>query len=359
MPILLSFCLLFSLQQIRFLRAVLGYSDYLVLRSVCGYNEEDGRMIQLLRGMSKRFFLAGVHPLFFAAVLLTGQVAYSQLTAEPSSLVFNNSNDRLLVKLNLDGKSIPPEEVLDWILFAGENSYTHMITITLTADGLLIGPSATVEVGTYTLVINTKRGPVQLPVKTPLSEHKSFLETRAEQLGVSIDKAREELGFSQRLERQQVELRLPPTYYVGDMLEVEVPQYSPSQCIWKVNDICVLEGSGQNKLRYLLKVPGPVKVVYEEWKDDALLASAHAASEVLQIPAKRYSVRVNTAVTFSGPADYVVYNWYVDKELCCHQQNIKHVFYSTGTYHVTCVCTEPQKPGLKEYQEIVYLVSVE
>lgn len=292
-------------------------------------------------------------------MLLTGQIAHSQLTAEPTPLVFNSGNDRLLVKLSLDGKPIAPEEVRDWILFAGENSYTHMITVTLTADGLLIGPSATAEVGTYTLVINTKKGSVQLPVETPLSEHKSVLETRAQQLGVSIDRAREELGFSQRLERQQVELRLPPTYYVGDMLEVEIPQYSPCQCVWKVNDIRVLEGFGQNKLRYLLKVPGPVKVTYEEWKDTALLASAHAASEVLQIPAKRYSVRVNTAVTFSGPADYTVYNWYVDKELCCHQQTIKHIFYSTGTYHVICVCTQPRKPGLKEYQEIVYLVSVE
>ncbi len=294
-----------------------------------------------------------------SAFLLFGHVAYAQLVAEPSTLIFNSEHDRQLVKLSLDGMPVASEAVQDWALLAGENSYTHMISITMINEGLLIGPSATAEVGTYLLVINTRQGSVQLKIETPLSEHKSALETQAEQLGVSVDKAREHLGFSQRFERQQVELRLPPTYYVGDMMEVEMPQYSPVRCVWKINGVCVLEGVGQNKLRHLLKVPGPVEVTYEEWKDSSMLASAHAESQILQVPAMQYSVRTNAAVTFNGPPDYAVYNWYVDDDLCCHQRSIKHTFYSAGTYHVTCICTQPQKSGLKEYREIVYLVSVE
>lgn len=297
--------------------------------------------------------------LFLFLVLAAFCAAEAQPTAEPSSLTFNSSSERQLVRLSLDGQPLAPEAVRGWTLLAGEGSYTHMVSISLTREGLLIGPSATVEVGSYLLVINTDHGPVHLDIKTPLTQHKSVLETRAEELGVSIDIVREQLGFSQRFERQNVELRLPPTYYVGDMLEVEMPQYDTVRCVWKVNGVSILEGVGQSTLRHLLTVPGSLEVLYEEWKDSTLLASARANAQVLQVPAMQLSVQTNTIVTFNGPPDYAVYSWYVDNELCCHEQTIKHVFYNEGTAHVLCVCTQPQKDGLKEYREIVYLVNVE
>lgn len=280
------------------------------------------------------------------------------LTAEPSKLVFDNAGDKVLVRLLLDGEPLAASNVKGWTLLAGERSYTHMISITPTSDGLLIGPSATAEVGTYVLVINTRKGSVHIDVSTPFADHESILEKTVRELGVSEDEARAQLGFSQQFERGKIALNLPSTYYTGDMLEIEVPQNGEHRCVWKINGNTVLEGIGQTVLRQMITVAGPMEVTYEEWNDSTLLSTTSAQCQVLQRPAINLETTVNATTTFRGPANYERYSWYVENEMCCHQPAINHVFDKPGIYHVMCVSSQPLDPSLKESREDVFEVTV-
>lgn len=280
------------------------------------------------------------------------------LTAEPSKLVFDNAGDKQLVRLLLNGEKLPATDIKDWMLLAGERSYTHMISITPTGDGVLVGPSATAEVGTYLLVINTRKGTVQIDVSTPLAGHESILEKTVKELGVSEEEARVQLGFSQRFERGSITLNLPSTYYAGDMLEIEVPENGTHRCVWKINGNTVLEGVGQTVLKQMITVAGPMEITYEEWSDSTLLSTAKAQCNVLQRPSINLETTVNTTTTFRGPANYERYSWYVENELCCHQPAINHVFDKPGVYHVTCVSSQPLDPSLKESREDVFEVTV-
>ena len=303
----------------------------------------------------------GTHAAFLSLcflLLLLVAPAMAELKAEPSKLVFDNVDARQLVQMRMDGQILPMDAVRDWSLLAGERNYTHMISITQTRDGLMIGPSATAEVGSYLLIINTKHGPVQIDVETPFTEHETIIEKTAKDLGVSEEEVRTNMGVSQRFQRQNVALNLPGTYYTGDMLEVEVPANGGHRSVWKINGNIVLEGQDQLVLKQMLTVAGPLEVTYEEWDDNALIASASAQSQVLQRPAMRFETTVNTPTTFRGPANYETYSWYVDNEMCCHQPAITRVFEKAGTYHVTCVSSQPLDPSLKESREDVFEVTV-
>ena len=290
--------------------------------------------------------------------MVVTMAATAELTAEPAKLIFNNFDAQQLVQLRLDGQILPMDVVRDWSLLAGERNYTHMISVTPTKDGLIIGPSATAEVGSYLLIINTKHGPVQIDVETPFKEHETIIEKTAKDLGVSEEEVRANLGVSQQFQRQDVTLNLPATYYTGDMLEVEVPANGGHRSVWKINGNTVLEGQDQLVLKQMLTVAGPLEVTYEEWNGNALIASASAQSQVLQRPAMRFETTVNTPTTFRGPANYETYSWYVDNEMCCHQPAITRVFETAGTYHVTCVSSQPLDPSLKESREDVFEVTV-
>ncbi len=290
--------------------------------------------------------------------LLTAPFATAQPVAQPCELLFHHESDRTLVRLSVNGQPLPPNAILDWVLLAGERSYTHMISVTQAPEGLLIGPSATAEVGSYLLVVNTTYGPVHISIKTPLSKHKSIIETKADALGVGTEVIREQLGVSQRIRRENISLNLLPTYYTGDMLEIDLPRSNASPCVWKINGMCILEGQGQYKLRHPLTVPGPLEVVYEEWDGSTRLASAKGRTQVLKKPAIQFESAVNATTVFRGPANYGNYSWYVENDLCCHQSSIQRVFDTPGVYHVMCVSSNPLVKGLKDTREDVYEVTV-
>lgn len=301
---------------------------------------------------------AAISSLCLCLFLSISPIAAAQVSAEPSTLIFDNMDARQLVQLRVGGQVLPPDEVKGWSLLAGERNYTHMISITQAKDGLLIGPSATAEVGSYLLAINTKRGPVQIHVETPFAEHETIIEKTAKELGQSEEQVRANLGVSQHFERQNVTLNLPATYYTGDMLEVKVPPNGGHRSVWKINGNPVLEGEGQLVLKQMLTVAGPLEVTYEEWSGSTLISSASAQSQVLQRPAMHFETTVNTSTTFRGPANYERYAWYVDGEMCCSQPAITHEFETPGTYRVTCISSQPLDPALKESREDVFEVTV-
>ena len=309
-------------------------------------------------GASRTFRLSTAIMVAVALPMVMG-IAEAQVVAQPASLVFHTLDERQPVTLRHGDGALSPTLVNNWHLFAGERSYTHMIRISRTGDGLLVGPSETAEVGSYLLVINTKRGPAQIDIQMPLSGHKSIIEEKAEELGVGVDVVREELGFSQRIERDGIRLNLAPRYTVGEALQVEVPGSGVGRrSVWKINGEVVLEGIGRNKLTHMLTEAGDLELVYEEWQGTRLESRAAARTEVAARPPIHFETQVNTLVTFQGPGGYQSYAWYVDGDPCCHTQNKEHMFEAAGTYYLTCVSSEPLRSDLVETREDVFLVVV-
>ncbi|MFA7693760.1 MAG: hypothetical protein GX117_06635 [Candidatus Hydrogenedentes bacterium] len=293
-------------------------------------------------------------------ILLAGGSAYAEdlLTAEPSTLVFNTIGEKQWVQLSLNGQLLAPSAIKGWSFLTGGRSYTHMILVTPTEKGLLIGPSLTAEVGSYELLINTRHGTVKLSVSTPFKGQESILEKTMHELGISEEEARAQLGFSQRFEREQISLNLPSVYFVGDLLEIEVPENGNLRCVWKVNGATVLEGFGQRLLRHKLSFEGPLEVRYEEWQGETLLAADTAQSSVLRRPPIHVDTTVNTTTTFRGPANYKSYEWYIETAFSSYQPSISHVFMEPGLYRVVCVSGDPLDDSLKQTREDVFEVTV-
>lgn len=296
----------------------------------------------------------------FVLLFLLGMTsqAVEPIIATPDRLVFNSSSDDKLVVLQAGDTVLSGDEVVNWFFFADDSSYTHMIDVKRAPEGVVISPSETAEVGSYLLVLHTRRGTARVYVDMPLKEHKSIIDKLAEERGVSPEIIRKEMGLSKKIERDFVSFELASAYYVGDTLTLEMPDNGTRYCVWKVNGTPVAEGIGQHSLAHALSAAGPLEVTYEEWLDGVQMNTAMAQSQVLENPITETEAKVNRPLSLSGVSGYGKYTWLKDGTEIGNSQMLAYTFTTPGTYRLVCRASEPQMPDIRSTCEYVYLVHV-
>lgn len=222
-----------------------------------------------------------------------------------------------------------------------------------------MSPTATMEAGSYSLILNTAAGAARVSVKTPLTAHGSFIEEQVEAQGISEAEVKQQIGLSQVIERQPLQLNLASEYHVGDQLSLEMPQVASRRCVWKLNDEVLLEGPGANKFKYILEKTGPLEIVYEEWENDRKAAEAKASVTVKPQREIQVETKKNSTVQFRGPEGYGEYSWYVNDDLCCHTKDKQHFFDRAGTCRITCIAAQPLQEGLPALSEAAYVITIE
>lgn len=298
------------------------------------------------------FGLAIAQIIFFCAS------SYATVTADPAVLVFHNNTQTETVVLMADGKPVPAENVKGWRFLVDQRNYSHMLLVTPTAEGVRIRPSATAEVGSYALVMDTPEGSVSLQVYMPLSDEQSSVEALAQRMNLPVDEIQKQMGMTQRLGRDVITLNLLPVYYLGQRIQIDMPGKATRTALWKVNGKTVQEGPDAYHLDYVAAEPGPTLLVYEERENGAVTATATALTEIAAEPPILYETGTNTTLTLQAPPGFAEYAWLMDGTSVTAGTAFSHTFVEPGEHTITIKCTSPTSPGGYAFREVRYAVKV-
>jgi hypothetical protein len=292
-----------------------------------------------------RWFRTGWTVCALMILCLPAAVSHGAVTAEPAKATFTSPQQSAIIKLTNDGAPIPAKDIRGWRFIASDHDYKHMLTVEKTDGALKIAPSATMEVGSYDLNIETVQGKVSVQVFAPLSDVPSVVEKMASLTGLSEKKVKEKLGMIAAFEREDTQIDLPPVYYEGQTLELTMAAKPGHVSSWFINGDPVAEGPDQNALAYTFKEPGEYVVNYIESRSEngeiKSATRAVARTRVVPMPSVPTEVAVNTEMEFAPPPGYQKHFWLIDDQKVSTEPTLKHTFREPGTHTVECLASAP------------------
>jgi hypothetical protein len=263
-----------------------------------GINKEGSNVISL----GKTSVLAA------CAVALWAAGAHA-VTADPAEVVFTRRDQAHTIQFTHEGKPLKAEDIKGYEVYVEKNTYKQFFKYQVGPGTLTLMPSELVETGTWDLVVNTTYGAVKVDLKTPLNEDPDSLETRARELGVTVDELRIQMGLGIELPRGQIRFDIAPQYNVGQSLRLQIQPVAGRTYTWRVNGHAVKEGPGAEDFTLTFAQEGPHTITLEERENGAVTASTSFSTTVSGTSAaasagQDTTVRVNTDVTLNGPAGY-------------------------------------------------------
>lgn len=315
-------------------------------------------MTCLPHGVRHAMYLASlslVAPLWCAA-------AYAGIVqCDPEIVSFSGLDGEATIKLYVDGAALPSDAVRGARAMIDDRNYSHQFYIERSEVGpaqlkIRLNP-AQVQVGTFTLRIDTREGPACASIKTPLDELPGTLENRAAALGISVDQLRAELHLVQKAEREQVAVTLPESYEEGYLFELKLGENPEHDYRWIVNGEVVASGRGEGTLRHVFSQTGPNSIQFEERAGDGLVAAWTGRLQVNPAPAVPWDVPVNTAFTLAGPPGYENYRWSVNGERASRDAMLRHTFKQPGEHTIECLAENAMTGYAQEYRRMTWHVS--
>ncbi len=296
------------------------------------------------------------------ALCLPAALSYGAVLADPAKVTFTSPQQSAMVKLTNDGAPIPATDIRGWRFIASDHDYVHMLTVQKMDGALKIAPSATMEVGSYDLNIETARGTVKVQVFAPLSDVPDVVEKIAALTGLSERKVKERLGLMAAFSREDTRIDLPPVYYEGQTLELGMVAKPGHLCSWFVNGDLAAEGPEQNNFSYTFKEPGDYVINYIESKSDngeiKSATSATARTRVVPMPAVSAEVAVNAEMDFAPPPGYQKHLWRIDGREVSAEPVLKQSFREPGIHAVECLATAPDTGPAQGFLRIRYSATV-
>jgi len=263
------------------------------------------------------------------------------IEATPSSLTFNRQTDAFDVRLTDAGEALAAADIKATRFMVGESNYRRMIAVTPMDGGLRVTGTEFLEVGTYLLVIETRRGTTSVSVNVPLKGEKSVLDQRTEALGGAKDEAMQEIGLTTPVARGSMRFTLPERYTVGQGLRLAAPGDPGLVYRWLVNGAMEAEGAGALELTYIFAAESDYTVRLEQrsvngdWK--LACESSTMAEEIASIAV---NAKPGQRMTFNGPEGFGKYTWSLDGNPVAEGRKAVITFPAAGKYAVVCRCEE-------------------
>ncbi len=291
-----------------------------------------------------------------AAALVFGVPAWAQIQVTPEQLVFERLDQSLTLQVRRDGAPVPAEEMVSFQLLVDRSDYSHMFRFEKSAGQVTLTPSRTCEVGSYLLRIATRRGDGWARVYTPLRDHPSTLEQLASKLGGSLEELKQRAGISQTVARQRVSLDLPPVYYVGSVISVDLPAAPGNTWSWEVNGTVVAQNQ---PLNYVVREPGPVLLVYTEKQGDLVVAQVSELTEGALEPEIPSTVKAGADLVLHAPEGYGGYRWSVDGRDVSADRAYTFRMDAPGNYAVEVIASRPLSGNAEAFRRVRYRVEVQ
>ncbi|MCP4645178.1 MAG: hypothetical protein GY851_32350 [bacterium] len=293
-----------------------------------------------------------------AFICLLAQSSLAAVTATPNTVVFRSPEQTVTITLTQDGAPVPAADMGPCKLFVSGHDYDEMFVFEKRDGAVTLVPTKYLEVGRYDLVIRTKAGEVHVAVYTPLSDQKSIVEKRAEDLGVSVEEAKLQLGLAVQGVRTITEIELPPVYYEGQTLELAMPETQDSVHVWRINGEVVRKGADAAAFSYTFREPGEYTLAYTEMRGDAVVTAAAAHTTVVALPPIPVEVGEDVDIAFRGIAGYGEYTWKVDGRPLTGGVALKHAFIEPGAHTVECLSAAPNQGPEDGFVRQRYAVTV-
>ena len=278
---------------------------------------------------------------FLLLALCCAPLPAAAIEATPGSLTFNRQTDTFEVRLTDAGEPLAAADIEATRFMVGESNYGRMISVTPIEGGIRIAGTGFLEVGTYLLVIETRRGTTSLSVRVPLKGETSILDQRTQALGGAKDEAMREIGLSTPVTRGSMRFILPQRYIVGQGLRLAAPGEPGLVYRWLVNGGLEAEGAGALELTYIFTAESDYTVRLEQrsisgdWKlacESTTMAEQSTTVDATAKPGQR--------MTFTAPEGYGKYSWTLDDKPVGKERKAVITFPTAGTYAIVCRCED-------------------
>ncbi|MCC6145912.1 MAG: PKD domain-containing protein [Candidatus Hydrogenedentes bacterium] len=289
-----------------------------------------------------------------AALTLAFAAGAAELVADPPVLVFDNQDMSIPVTLR-DGSDIVSDPAVEKVSFMVDDSdYSHMISVTAGAQGLIVKPTDYLEVGSYDLIVQTNAGTAHLEVYSPLREMQTGLEKQAEAMGISVDELKARLGMKEGLQLQRIDLGLAPVYYAGETVKLQMSPDPGVRYLWTVNGEEVAAGTGPHIFEHTFAAPGDYVITYSEEKEGIVSGSAIEAVAVVDRLAAHHRVHVGDSVELKAPAGYNLYQWKINGLPVEGSATTLYTFEKPGRYTVEVIAEDPATAEAEGRQVLTY-----
>lgn len=288
--------------------------------------------------------------------------AFGAVTADPPTATFTAPEQSATIALARDGVPLAAGDIGAWQFLASGHDYKHMLNLKKTDGAIIISPSATMEVGSYDLTLQTSGGTVVVRVYSPFSDLPDIIATQSALTGRSEAKIREELGMTTPLGREQLLLEIPAVYYEGQTLDITVPATPGRSGLWFINGEQAAGGPDHNTLSHTFLETGEYVLDYVEGekRDSVLIPLSRATMLVRVVSAAEIAteIAVNTSMHYTPPAGYRQHVWRLDGEEVSREPAWQHTFRTPGVYLVECLATIPDAGPAQGFQRIRYRTTV-
>jgi hypothetical protein len=293
-----------------------------------------------------------------AVVALFAPFTARALEADPPKLLINSLGSAVVVWLSDNGAPLAASDFKAFRFMVDDSNYSRMVTVTPVEGGVRVAPTESFEVGSYDLVLETKKGVITVPVSAPLSGEEGVLEQRTKDLGGAKQEAMQDLGLSSPLPRGVMGFTLAPQYPVGDVLQIDAPKTPGAAFRWLVNGEVVAEGTEAN-LRYPLAAEGDYLVRLEQrspggaW--EKLSEGSTLATEQEPVPV---AGKVGQRINFKAPEGFGKYTWTLAGKLMSEQRTVGLGFPTAGKHELICRCEQPVNGPEGGFRVVRYVVTI-
>jgi hypothetical protein len=269
--------------------------------------------------------------------------AKTGVAASPDTVIIDDKQKAVQINLTYNGEPIPARDILGYELYVEKNTYAEFLSFSKSDGVVTIKPTESLQIGTYDLVITTRRGPARVSVAAPLKDMPSSLENRAAAQGVTVDELKEAMGVGPQVVRSNVQLSIPPQHYVGQVINLQMPADRGVQHVWKVNGNIIAHPT-PGQLSYTFPSPGTYVFEMTELSPSGqVLSTGTATTEVIATQAQETTITPNTRLTLHGPDGYSSYAWTMDGQPAGNEKSFQNMFRKVGAHVVQVTATG--KPG--------------
>ena len=295
-----------------------------------------------------------------AAALVFGVTAGAMaLTATPGQIVFNSLDETKTVNLTQNGQPIAKGDINGWTLEVSSHDYDYMLDVEKKDGALSITPTDMLEIGKYSLVVNTDYGKANIVVQSPLSDLPDSLENRAADMGITAEELQHRLGESQLLYKDaETRVVSPGVTYVGQAYPMPPAEDPGVQRRYYIDGQIIEFPSEANTYDYWFEEPGLYDVGYQDLKENKVITAEHGLVTVTEQPPLRYLGSAGSRVDLAGPEGYKDYTWHIDGKTVEAGEHLVHVFSEPGTYDVRVDATGPYDAAHGPTHTMHYVVHV-
>lgn len=276
--------------------------------------------------------------------------------AKPENVTIKSASEAVPIAVTHNGTPVPAGDISSVKLYVDNHDYDHMITVQKADGQVTIRPTEALELGHYDLAIKTKQGEVRVPVTALQGIADAGLEARAKRQGVSVDEIKKQLGISQSVRQERIDLGFSEVYYVGQTLNLSMAVKADRTAAWMVNGTPVDTPGGS--LKYTFDQAGVYDFAYVEKEGDKAVALGLGTVSVVAEPAIPVEVKVGVAQTLLGPEGYGLYAWKLDGKDAGSDSSWTGTFTGPGKHTVSVRAEKPIQADSQPLRALTFAVTV-